>query len=107
MQRSRAWRRHIKDVHTIRRLRSRAAKQWYWFRTANFESLSNTMITHYIKTEIEFKAKTLSTSPYDSKNKSKFSPNKSKEYWRYKGSKGTREFERLNFRKILKENELI
>lgn len=106
MSRDRAWRRHIKDVHTIRRLKFKALRQWY-FRTANFERVSSPMITHCIKTEIEFKAKTLSTLNYDSRNKVKFSPNKSKEYWRYKGGKSTREFEKLNFRKILKENELI
>lgn len=107
MSRDRAWRRHIKDVHTIRRLKFKALRQWYWYRTANFERKENPRIVDYIKTDIEFDAKTISTNQYDSKNKVKFSPNKSKEYWRYKGGKGTREMEKLNFRQILKENELI
>lgn len=47
--------------------------------------------------------KSYSTDNWDSKHKVKYSPNKSKEYWRYKGGKGTREYDKKQFLKILKE----
>jgi hypothetical protein len=104
--RGRAWRIHTKEIHTIRRLRNKVSLGWYWHRTANFERKSYPRLVDFIKTESEFESKTISTSNWESKNKSKFSPNKSKEYWR-NSSMGTREYEKSNFRKILKENELI
>lgn len=47
-------------------------------------------------------SKSYSTDKWDSKHKVKYSPNKSKGYWRYK-SKNTREYDKKEFLKILKE----
>jgi hypothetical protein len=104
--RGRAWRIYTKEIHTIRRLRNIVSLGWYWHRNANLERRSYPRLIDFIKTKPEFESKTISTTGYGSRNKAKFSPNRSKEYWR-NSSIGTREYEKSNFRKILKENELI
>jgi hypothetical protein len=107
MLRNRAWRRHIKDVHTIRRIKL-SVKRYYWgFYDANDNRISNPDIKDFIKTSTEFKAKTLSTTNCDTKNKVKYSPNKSKDYYRNGTKKRTREHSKKTFIKILKEYDII
>ena len=102
--RGRAWRRDIKDLRTIRRIKKHLRRHWWGFKTANYVRVSDPSLTDYIKTETEFNCKTLSTTKYDSRDKTKYSPNKKHGYYRL-GQ--TRENEKINFRKILKENGII
>lgn len=104
MLRDRAWRRHTKDSHTVRRIKNCMRSHWWGFMTSNGYRKSSPGFVDYINTDTEFKAKTLSTTSYDSRNKVKYSPNRSREYWRV-GS--TRESDKRNFRKILKEYGII
>jgi hypothetical protein len=107
MSRDRAWRRHIKEIHTIRRMKLSVKRHYWGFYDANDNRISNPDLKDLINTSTEFVAKTLSTTKYDTKNKVKYSPNRSKEYWRYKGGKGTREYSKKIFIKILKEHDII
>lgn len=107
MSRDRAWRRHIKEIHTIRRIEL-SVRRYYWgFYDANDNRISNPHLKDFIKTSTEFVAKSISTTKYDTNNKVKYSPNKSKEYYRQGTKKRTREYNKKILIKILKEYDII
>lgn len=114
MIRDRAWRRHIKEKHLVRRLR-RVCQTNNWYR--GFEDVNGirhkkTSPVDYIGSKDYTWAKTLSTTHYDSRYKVKYSPNNYHDYYRDKKPKskgqsvGLREKDKAIFLKILKENGL-
>lgn len=104
MKRGRAWRRHMKEKHTIRRLKIIKNCHTYWpFYDVNNFKIKNVKISDYLGLQSYFKAKSYSTDKWETRHKVKYSPNKSKDYWRYKGNKNTREYDKKQFFKILKE----
>lgn len=99
--RGRAWRRHIEEKKVIHRLESMKHYHWWGFTDVNGNVKERQRIGDYIGKYESFKFKTYTTSSSDSKYKSKYSPNKGKQYWR-NGSE-CREKEKVIFLKILKE----
>lgn len=113
MIRDRAWRRHMEERAILRRLSDRCRlDRWWWngFKDTNGISHTKTYITTYIGTKDHFLAKTLSTTKYDSRYKTKYSPNNGGSYSRDEKAKGIstglREKDKTEFLKILKENGL-
>ena len=77
----------------------------YWrFIDANNILRRAVRFEHHIGTEGEFRAKTHTTTKWDTRNKMKYSPNKCRSGWRYKGDGRTREEQKEDFLKILREN---
>lgn len=105
MKRDRSWRRYIKEKHTLRRLRVHlCSDRYFWFFTdVNNIRVNKIRINDYLGLKTYFMSKSYSTDKWETRHKVKYSPNKSKEYWRYKGSKRTREYDKKEFLKILKE----
>jgi hypothetical protein len=92
----------------IRRM-SRAVctnRWWRGFRDVNDINHQRPTIAIYIGTEIHFRAKTHTTTKWDTKHKVKYSPNKDQGYSRDEGNGQTRENQKRIFLKILKENGL-
>lgn len=108
--RGRAWRRYTEEKKVISRLKRKVTvyyRFWYW-KDANKNSYQKVLVSDYLETQEYFLSKTTSTTIYDSRLKSKYSPNKN-----YKGTWGrpgntpdTREWNRRYLLKILKENGL-
>ncbi len=108
MIRDRAWRRHIEEKVVIRRLRHKCQNEYWWrFEDVNGIQKYKRTVSDYIGTQDYFRAKTISTSKWDSRYKSKYSPNKSTGYHRdirkRKGSTGLREKDKNQTFKLLKE----
>lgn len=79
---------------------------WRGFRDVNDINHQRPTISIYIGTEIHFRAKTHTTTKWDTKHKVKYSPNKDQGYYRDEGSGQTREKQKRLFLEILKENGL-
>ena len=108
MIRDRAWRRYMEERIVIRRM-TRAVctnKWWRGFKDVNGINHQRPTIAIYIGTEIHFRAKTHTTTKWDTKHKVKYSPNKDQGYYRDEGNGQTRENQKRLFLKILKENGL-
>jgi hypothetical protein len=103
--RDRAWRRHIKDTITIRRLKrlSHQHGSWWHFDDVNDIPHRYPILKDYIGTSYHFMYKTYVTNKGDTNYKQKYSPNKCKHRYRYKGGERTRETSKLEFLRILKE----
>ena len=103
--RDRAWRRYMEEKIVIRRLSLRvaASKRWY-FHNINGQRVENPMLKDHINTQLCNMFKTYKTDKYDSNYKIKYSPNKSKSYHRDRNKKSTREFDKITFINILKED---
>jgi len=81
-------------------------KWWRGFKDVNGINHQRPTIAIYIGTEIHFRAKTHTTTKWDTKHKVKYSPNKDQGYYRDEGNGQTRENQKRLFLKILKENGL-
>ena len=79
---------------------------WRGFRDVNDINHQRPTISIYIGTEIHFRAKTHTTTKWDTKHKVKYSPNKDQGYYRDEGNGQTREKQKKLFLEILKENGL-
>lgn len=112
MIRDRAWRRHMEEKHITKRLKKlcRNSSWYYGLEDTNGIKHKNPRITDYIGTKDYFLSKTLSTSSWDSKYKVKYSPNKSRDYYRDEKPHGQsfslREKDKIMLLNILKENGL-
>jgi hypothetical protein len=108
MIRDRAWRRYMEERVVIRRMTRAVCTNRWWrgFEDVNGIDHQRPTIAIYIGTEIHFRAKTHTTTTWDSRRKVKYSPNKNKNYYRDEGTCQTRESNKLIFLKILKENGL-
>lgn len=106
--RDRAWRRHIKEYKIVKRLKyiSNISRYRRGFRGVNGNLLLNPVYIDYLGTKDYFLSKTLSTPKWSTKIKVKYSPNKSREYFRDNKAVETREFRRREFLKILKQHGL-
>lgn len=103
--RNRAWRRYMEELVIIRRLTYINRLPWYrGLETANGHIIKDPRFIDYIGTKNHFDSKTIKTTKWETKTKLKFSPNKSKGYYRDYKETNTREFVRKEFLKILKEN---
>jgi hypothetical protein len=106
--RGRAWRRHIEERVIVRRLKRNTQGHRYWYsEDANKNYFKKILIVDFLEKKDYFHSKTITTSMWDSKSKVKYSPNKNKPYYR-DGKKRfeNREYNRVLFFKILKENGL-
>jgi hypothetical protein len=92
----------------IRRMARAVCNNRWWrgFRDVNDINHQRPTISIYIGTEIHFRAKTHTTTKWDTKHKVKYSPNKDQGYFRDEGNGQTREKQKKLFLKILKENGL-
>jgi hypothetical protein len=92
----------------IRRMARAVCNNRWWrgFRDVNDINHQRPTISIYIGTEIHFRAKTHTTTKWDTKHKVKYSPNKDQGYYRDEGNGQTREKQKKLFLKILKENGL-
>lgn len=104
--RDRAWRRDIEEKTVIKRLRRSGRRNtsytWY-FTDVNGLRVRRPKLKDYINTKTCNMFKTYTTDKYDTRFKSKYSPNKNINYYRF-GK--TREKSKLEFLSILKENGL-
>ena len=105
MKRDRAWRRYMKKKHTLKRLRVYIYRENYFmpFRDVNDDKIYKIRINDYIGLYQYFMSKSYSTDKWTTKYKVKYSPNKTKGYWRYKNDINTREHNKRELLKILKE----
>jgi hypothetical protein len=110
MIRDRAWRRYMEERIVIRRMTRAVCTNnwWHLFKDINDINHKKPTIAIYVGTEINFRAKTHTTTKWDTNHKVKYSPNKGKTYWRDDSSKNrqTRESDKRTFLRILKENGL-
>lgn len=102
----RATRRYLKEKHFKRRLQVVRIKSRYWrgYKDVNGNKIINPLPSDYLGDTAYMKYKSIRTDKYDTKRKIKFSPNKSKMYYRDNKKLDTREFRNKEFLKILKEN---
>lgn len=109
--RTRAWRRFKLELIVKRRLKKfNSERTWYVFYTSNGYSIRNPIWCDHIGTQNANFYKTGVTRRSDSKYNIKYSPNRKFSYYRdYKkrgDSLGTREKDKAQFLKILKDNGL-
>jgi hypothetical protein len=106
--RDRAWRRYVEEKVVKKRINLLiTASHWWRFFSINGSKCSHPTILDHLGSKEHFNTKTITTDSWTSKHKVKFSPNKTKGYWRDEGRyKQTREFNKKCFLKILKENGL-
>lgn len=102
--RNRAWRRYIEEKTVIRRLKLKVANGRWYFHDLNGSVIQSPMLKDYINTQICNMFKSFKTDKYDTSSKIKYSPNRSKSYYRDRNKKSTRESDKLTFLNILKEN---
>lgn len=108
MIRDRAWRRYMEERIVIKRMK-RACYVHYWRGYKDINDIKNRKytLTTWIGDQIHFRAKTHTTTKWDSRHKVKYSPNKNKNYYRDEGKNSqTRESTKKLFLKILIENGL-
>ena len=79
---------------------------WRGFEDVNGITYQRPTLSIYVGTEIHFRAKTHTTTKWDTKHKVKYSPNKDQGYYRDEGNGQTRENQKRIFLEILKENGL-
>jgi len=106
--RNREWRRYQEEKCVKRRFKNLINKsRWYYrsYEDVNGFYMQSPKLKDYIGSSENFMFKNYTTTDYDSKNKVKYSPNKNKPYYR-DGRKrlSTREYNKKEFFKILKEN---
>ena len=101
--RDRAYRRHMEEIKVLKRLRKTDNWFYYKFEDINGLEYSKPMLKDYIGTYLNFQYKTLTTNINDSKCKKKYSPNKSFAYQRNSNKKGTRERNKIEFKKELQQ----
>lgn len=105
--RNRAWRRYTEDKIVIKRLKMAVStNNWFSYIDVNGHRISKAKLKDYIGSDLNHMFKTYKTDKWETKHKPKYSPNKDKQYWRYKGDKKTRESDRVSFLKLLKEHGL-
>jgi hypothetical protein len=106
--RDRAWRRYVEEKVVKKRIDLLIiSSNWWRFFNINGSETSHPTILDHLGLKQHFDAKTIKTDSWASRRKVKFSPNKTKSYWRDEGRyKQTREFNKKCFLKILKENGL-
>jgi hypothetical protein len=103
--RNRAWRRHMEQVWVIRRLKRRTGG--YFFQDVNRNRYKKVLVIDFLEKSEYFFLKSNTTDLWVSRNKDKYSPNRSKNGW-YRSGDGnkTREWNSRYLLKILKENGL-
>ena len=108
--RGRAWRRHIEEKFIIRRLKKHSGSYGYWYcvEDVNKNYFKKSLIIDFLEKQDYFYSKTISTTRWDSRDKSKYSPNRNtKGSWGRPGNTpDTREWNRRYLLKTLKENGL-
>lgn len=106
MCRDRAWRRYVEQRIVIRRLKTLSSISCWWRGWSDLNGINyqNPRWVNYLGTKDHFQSKTLTTPKWTTKRKIKYSPNKSKEYWRDNKKLDTREYRSREFFKILREN---
>jgi hypothetical protein len=106
--RSRSWRRHIEEKVLVKRLRRFTYNNWFGDIDINKNWYQKLLVIDFLEKKEHFISKTLTTQVWDSRHKVKYSPNKSKPYYR-DGKKrfSTRENNKILLTKILKENGII
>lgn len=109
MSRNRAWRRHMEERVVIKRLRRKCHREYWWkFDDVNKVGKHHPKIIDFLNTQDYFRAKTITTSKWDTRYKTKYSPNSINSYYRdsknHKDSVGLREKDKRNFYKLLREN---
>ena len=102
----RSTRRYLEEKHFKRRLEINRFKSRYWrgYKDVNGNKIVNPLASDYLGDPMYMKYKSIKTDKYDTKSKVKFSPNKSKTYYRDNKKLDTREFRNKEFKKILKDN---
>lgn len=106
MTRDRAWRRYVQEKVVKQRLKVLASTSSWW---RGLEDVNGFINQHprfidYVGTKDYFRCKSITTPKWVSKRKIKYSPNKSKEYYRDNKKLDTREYRSREFFKILREN---
>jgi hypothetical protein len=108
--RGRAWRRYKKECRIKKRIHffNNTSRWWRGLEDVNHNHHQRPLIGDFINTEVYFHAKTISTDYHATRNKVKYSPNRSPQWWRDSNKKGGfREKTKREFRKRLKEDGLI
>lgn len=101
--RDRVWRRYQEEVKLIKRLDRVIRVYWRGHKDKNDVYYINPTIKHFIGSDAYKMFKTHTTKDYDTRFKTKYSPNHMKSYWRDSNKKGKRESDKVKFLKLLKE----
>jgi hypothetical protein len=108
--RTRQWRRYKMEIIVKRRLKKFSSNRWWGFSTPNGDKLKDYIWSDEIGSHDSNFYKSHTTNKYESRYARKYSPNRKYTYYRDlkpKGeSFGTREKDRSQLLKILKENGL-
>jgi hypothetical protein len=105
--RDRAWRIYISEKVLIKRLERElyTTHQWYYVSDVNKNYYKKRLIIDFLEKKDYFFLKRNVTDNWTSKDKNKYSPNRSKGRWGRSGDNPrTREWNKSYFLKILKEN---
>ena len=102
-KRNRSWRRYMEEKHTIRRIKITISKSGF-FRMCDINDIrvKKVNVSSYLGLYEHFKNKSYYTDKYTSKYKIKYSTNKCKTRW--DSHHNTRESNKREFLKILKNN---
>jgi hypothetical protein len=109
MSRNRAWRRYIEESTVIKRLKIKCSTDSWWrFEDINGIKKYHRRVIDYLGNKDYYRSKTTSTTKWDSRYKTKYSPNSTNGYYRdpkkFRESTGLREKDKRDFHKILREN---
>ena len=109
MSRDRAWRRHIEELTVIKRLKRKCSTESWWrFEDVNGAKKFHRRAIDYLGNQDYFRSKSITTTKWDTRYKTKYSPNSTTTYYRdpkkFRESTGLREKDKREFHKILREN---
>lgn len=95
--RTRAWRRQMEERVVIKRLH--ILDNWHWgYTDVNGVSYEGASLKDYIGSAYNFKFKTYTTDKYDTRYKTKYSPNRRQ---KFQSEDPRRESDKVEFKKIL------
>lgn len=108
MEKGRAYRRYLEEKHLKKRLQRVIFHGLFWrrYKDINGNKFARPLVSNLLGDPIYTKFKTLTTDKWNSKRKIKYSPNKSKEWYRDNKKNETREYQKKELEKILKDNGL-
>lgn len=102
----RAHRRYMEEKHLKKRLERVVFLNYFWrrYKDINGNKHAKPIISNLLGDPIYSKLKSTTTDKWGSKRKIKYSPNRSKEWYRDNKKLETREFRRRELHRILKES---
>lgn len=104
--RDRSYRRYVEEKILKKRLSNLKSNQFYWsrYKDINGNKHANPTVADFLGDSSYMKYKSIATDKYNTRRKIKFSPKRSKDWYRDNKKIDTREYRDKELLKILKEN---